>query len=335
MTTHLDQHGHAHKPAGTSQGGQFAAKHNSAPTSALEAPKRSSELTAEAIRDAQDVLTRTARAVTRSYRGVDASTAEDVVQDSWVHLLDRDTRLEDIAQRVGEPKFLNLTARTLATRYGHDARFGLRSEDFKARRQLRAAQDEFYLKHGRNMKPSEIEAEANRIRESFKAGARPKPDFYVQTSQLSLDVTHGEGSAETSLGDTLVHADQPGFDDQEDAAALALHDLENKNRTKDDVRKDMWRIMSTRFDGAPQPVRESLDKKAVAAHRKVVRDAGGAGALSLRWLDGEATAAESAALFAPFGELDARQQYAVFEVLDENPSMADNLWNAGMAAAAR
>lgn len=333
MTTHLDQHGHAHKPAGSPDGGQFTTRRNDAPTStlgALDAPKLSSELTAEAIRGAQDVLTRTARAITRSFR-IDETNAEDIVQDSWVHLMERDTRKSDIAARMSEKAFLGLTARKYGNNYGNDARFGLRSEDFRARREIRAREDAFYEANGRKFTPTERETIADEIRMSFPAGGRPRPDFYKEISQLSLDVPL---SKSVTYADTLIHEDRAGFDAQEDAAALALHTFENKQATKNDILKDMWRIMTTRHEGTPQPVPNTVSKRSARTARTVMKSSGGVHTVSLLWLDGESTQAQTDALFAPFGKnLTAMQQQQVFNILDDNPTMADNLWAASLTAA--
>lgn len=342
MSTHTDQLGNARHTAGSTGGigGQFAAKNHSAPTDTLsdlvvETPKRSSALTTEAIRESQQIMERTASQIVRSYR-ISSDTVDDIVQDSWVHLLERDGRHGDFDERATERKFLNLTARTLATRYGNDARFGLRSEDFAARRQLRAEQAQFSAANGRKMSPLETEALAGKIRMEFPAGARPKPDFFREISQISLDVpvSSVNGNA-TTLGDTIEQDDALAFDDLEDEAAIALHAVENRIATKDDVRKDMWRIMSLRFDGAPQTVSGSLDARAVTNYRRLVNKSGGVHKVALNWLDGMASSEQEAALFAPFGDIDSRQRQLVVDVLDANPQFADRIWQSGLAAASQ
>lgn len=343
MNTHIDPHGHARHSAGTTggRGGQFATKVNDAPTGSLLdeppalAPKRSSELTAEAIRESQQILSRTAAQITRSFR-IDPTNAQDIVQDSWVHLLERDGRHGDIAARASERAFLNLTARKYGNDYGNDARFGLRSEDFRARRELRARADVFREQQGRKMTPDEYAAAADEIRMSFKAGQRPKPDFYKEISQLSLDVTISDDGA-TTLGDTLESTGSDGFDDQEDAAAIALHNLESKGQSKESIRDDIWRIMSLRAGDAPQPVAGSLTEDDVVAHRRCINRAGGAHKVALDWLDGTLpdSSPEVAALFAPFGDIDNKHRVSVVDVLDATPKYADRLWASGLASAAR
>lgn len=342
MSTHTDALGHARHTAGTvgGKGGQFATKTNDAPLGSLEdlavdAPKRSSELTTEAIRQSQQIMERTAVQMTRSFR-IDQSNADDIVQDAWVLLLERDQRRGDIADRTSERAFLNLTTRNRANHYGNDRRFGLRSEEFAARRQLRALADTFHADNGRRMTPNEYAAAAAEVRMSFPAGARPKDDFYREISQLSLNVTISD-TGETTLGDTLIGDvnERDSWDEQEDAAALALHTFENKQATKADVTKDMWRILSLRIDGAPQPVAESVDPTAVKAYRRTVKAFGGAHKLGLAWLDGESTPEQDAALFAPFGDLDNKQRQAVVDVLDSSPQFADRIWQSGLAAASR
>lgn len=343
MNTHIDTLGHARHSAGTTggRGGQFATKTNDAPTDSLTAepdlttPKRSSQLTTDAIRESQQILTRTAAQITRSFR-IDPTNAQDIVQDSWVHLLERDSRHGDIADRVTERAFLNLTARKYGNDYGNDARFGLRSEDFRARRELRAHAERFAAEKGRKMTPDEYAAAAGEIRMSYKPGQRPKPDFYKEISQLSIDVTISDDGA-TTLGDTLEAGAAVGFDHQEDAAASALHNLENNGTSKDAVRDDIWRIMSLRTAGAPQPVTGAVAASDAATHRRLVTRAGGAHKLALAWLDGDLdeSGPEAAALFAPFGDIDNKQRERVVDVLDAKPEYADRLWASGLAAASR
>lgn len=335
MKTHIDPKGTVRHAAGSagSKGGQFANKQDFAPTGALteDTPKRSSQLTTAAIRESQQIMERTARQITRSFR-IDEENAKDIVQDSWVHLLERDTRHGDITERVGEKPFLNLTTRKFANNYGNDARFGLRSEDFRARRELRALAEKFVEENGRKMTPNEYEAAAGEVRMSFPPSARPKPEFFREISQLSLDHTISDDGA-TTLGDTLVAGEPDTWDHQEDAAALALHGLENKLASKAEVRKDMWRIMSLRVVGAPQPAAGTLTRKTANSHRRLLEEAGGAHAVALAWLDGDATEEQEAALFAPFGELDQRQRMAVLDVMDATPGFADRIWSAGLVAA--
>lgn len=343
MNTHIDSLGHARHSAGTTggRGGQFATKTNDAPASSLSdepttlAPKRSSELTAEAIRESQQILTRTAAQITSSFR-IDPTNAQDIVQDAWVHLLERDSRHGDIAERASERAFLNLTARKFGNNYGNDARFGLRSEDFRARRELRARADKFREEQGRKMTPDEYAAAADEVRMSYKPGQRPKPDFYKEISQLSLDVTISDDGS-TTLGDTLSEAEAVDYDEQEHAAAVALHGLENNGQSKESIRDDIWRIMSLRTEDAPQPVAGSLTEPQVATYRRIVTRAGGAHKVALDWLDGalDADSPEAVALFAPFGALDRSQCARVVDVLDATPKYADRLWASGLASAAR
>lgn len=347
MSVNIDHSGTArhNKGAAGGRGGQYATKVNSTPSESLtenESHKKSSALTAEAIRESQRILERTARSITRSYR-IDPTHAEDIVQDSWVHLLERDKRYGDIEDRASETPFLNLVARKFATDYSNDKRFGLRSEDFSARRLLRAQASEFRAEHGRKMTPSEYQAAAEEIRMSFPSGSRPKVDFYKEITQISLDAAVGKGGdsdTKTTRIDLLSSPESSDIDEQEVASAHALHRLNNAadkrvSDIKNDIRSDIWRVVSTRVVGAPQPRRGSINKVSAAKHRQTVKKYGGAMRLGEAWREGETTPEQDDALFAPFGDLDNKQRELVIEVLNGNSRFADHIWNSSLTAAAR
>jgi len=324
MTT-PDVHGNIHKGKGSPDGGQFAEKRNAAPTQTL---------TDEQVREMNATIMGPAAALTRAYR-IDPSTADDIAQDAWVELLAGRRPIEEL---VGEKKLLKAVARTVAVRQTVGHQHGLRHEEFQARRALKEQEAAFEGERGRKMTPSEREAAADKIRMSMKPGRRPKPDFYRERSTVSLDapVRTDDGDGDTTLGVALV-ADQPlPFDDQEDAAASALFEFENGGAAgKVDVRRDVWRIVSIR-NGAPAVKRESLSKSAASTARRVVNEyPGGAHALALRWVDGDATDEQEKALFAPFGELSVHERHLTAEVMEDHPDFADSLWREALKAATR
>lgn len=346
MSNHFDptNHNRQSKGAAGGHGGEFTEKRNSAPTATLtdellaDAPARpnaASVLTAEAIHEAHRTLSRTTSAIGRSY-SLHSSYAEDMAQDAWVEILEHNERHGGVAERITQKALLNHIARTRATRYGGDVRFGLRTEDFAGRRKFREAELAFAAEHGRPMRPSEVEKLAEDVRLSFRAGNRPSIGFHKTRTQLSLDATYGDGDVETSIASTLVaEDDEIAFDETEDAAARALHAFENQHATKDDIRKELWPIVSIRVAGAPQVHRGSLDPSIAKAHKQSVTKAGGAHSIALRWLDGESTTEEDEALFAPFGDIDATERQKAVDVLTDNPRFADRLWASGLAAAQR
>lgn len=350
--TQIDALGNAHKSAGSPGGGQFTSKTTSAPTVALSNDK---------IREATNTIERSARALVNSYR-LDSDTADDIVQDTWVHLLDRNSRHGDIEKRASERQFLTLATKTLGTRYGEGSRFGLRSEDYKARRMLQEREAAFETDNGRKMSNSERRAAAEDIRmNGFKAGSRPKSDFHLQMSLNSLDAPAGE---DRTLGDVVAETHLDGtdveYDEQERRASHALLAMAEGNGTKNDARKEIWNIVSIR-SGAPKVTPGTLNRKQAAHVRRVVENAGGATALAHRWEDGKASEDEEAALFAPFNrgagliaadrdakaragedvsgidvpaDLTTTDKLRVVDLMDEYPSMADRIWAAGLSAAA-
>ena len=326
MTTTPDIHGNLHKGAGAPDGGRFTGKENIAPADSL---------TTEEALEAHAVLMGPARALTRSFR-IDATNADDIAQDAWVDLLKRKTKggkPTTISELVKDESLLKLVSRTIAKRaYTAGGQDGLRHEEFQARRALQEQEAAFEKEHGRKMTSDERLAAADAIRLSQPPGRRPKEDFHVQYKRLSLDVRLEDDGP--SLGDTMVADSQLSFDDQEDAAAHALHEMENGKAPKTDVRRDVWRIMSIR-NGAPQVVPECVTSKDAKRHRDVVTSAGGAHALAQKWLDGETSPEEDAALFAPFGAIDVDDRERTAEVFDSHPGYADQLWGEALKSASR
>jgi len=304
--------------------GLFSEKENSAPPA----------LDAEALKAADHVIRTTSMAVAKSYR-LDPSTAEDIAQDTWVSVL---TARRDASETIEEAKLLKAISRQSGTRYTVGYQQGLRHEDFQARRALLEAEAVFERDNGRKMTKGERDEAAEALRMSFPPGRRPKPDFHNLTQVLSIDaeVAHRDGLGSTSYADTIPdeRVELP-FDEQEDAAAQALHEYETGGtHGKVSVRRDMWRIVSIR-NGAPQVKREHLSSHAASKHRRLVEEKGSIHTLAQRWIDGEATPEEESALFAPFGELNRNEMVLAAEVFEDHPQYADALWHEALKGASR
>jgi hypothetical protein len=333
MTT-LDTYGNVHRSAGAPGAGEFAGRVNTRPQTAL---------LEEDVREANQVMVATARSYIRSFRR-DPSNAEDVAQDGWVDLLKRKQRTNQATQEkedvtlselIQDRNLLRTVARTIANRgYTAGAEAGFRHEEFQARRILREQEDAFLKEHGRKMTADERVAAADAIRMSIKAGSRPKADFHVEYKQLSTDVTLESEHGTISLGETLVADELIAFDEQEDAAASALHEMENGLAKKADVRRDVWRVVTIR-NGAPQVAPQSISSKDAGRHRRTVEEAGGARVLAQKWLDGRTTEEEDIALFAPFGDIDVDGREKAAEALNEHQTFADVLWTEAMRGASR
>jgi hypothetical protein len=197
--------------------------------------------------------------------------------------------------------------------------------------------DDFHAANGRPMTAGEVKEAADEVRMSYEPGRRPKADYYLEIRQYSIDAATGH--KDTTIGDTLVAKEPEVFDDQEAAAAEALHRFENRpegttvTEARGDIRKDMWRILSIRVEGAPQPQPAIVTKAVANKHRRIVEKAGGAHRLGMMWLDGETTEAQEEALFAHFGDLDNKEREKVVNVLETNPAYANQIWTAGLVAA--
>lgn len=328
--TLIDAHGNHHTSAGTVGAGQFTAKNNSAPTG-LDDPSR------EDVARAHATIEQVAKAVSRKYR-FDQQVTQDIIQDSWLDLLKRRKPLGELLQDSNKNQ-LKLITRTVASWHSVGAQHGLRHEDFQARRDLRDEEALFEDAHGRRMTKSERENAAEQIRMSRPAGRRPKPDFYIQRSTMSidapLDANDGDGRV---FADTL-ESPEPGPADEDSSAAYALWDYENSDKAvRSKIREDVWRL-ATESVGAPQPRPGAItDRKHADTARKVIRDAdGGAAGAAGRWLDGEGTEDEAEALFAPFaGQVESmHDRDKVAQAVLRHPAYAQKLWESAMATASR
>lgn len=333
--THIDANGHAHRPTGEG-GGQFTSKATSAPIGSL---------THEQINRAQKTMENTARKVVRTYR-IDESNVEDIVQDSWIQLLAREDNKGDLSKRIDESAFLKHVANIRGTKYGEGGRYGMRSEDAKARRELFDREDAFKSDNGRAMNNAERNAAAEDIRMNmFSPGTRPKADFHQPFTLMSLDapvVSGGSGGEDSTLGDVIeadLGAEEPDERTQrEERASHLLHDLNNEWVTKGDARKEIWNILTT-SRSAPAVKRGSMKVVEGREAKRLVADAGGVNALTNAWLDGEITEEQEEALFSPFtgseegSPLNFEERELVVDVLDEHQGRAEAIWNASVLAA--
>ena len=193
------------------------------------------------------------------------------------------------------------------------------------------------------MTPSEREAAADELRMSLPPKRRPRKDFYVEYSTLSIEAeTPSYEGAVSSLADRLIAA-EPAPDEPEnpaeDAAATALYQFEEAGSLgKVAVKRDAWRIIALN-NGAPMVARASISVHAASKVRRYFSDQKtDVRTLAQRWLDGLSTEADEAALFAPWGspkdlDMDARDKVA--ELLVDRPQFAEKLWGEALKAASR
>ena len=336
--------------AGTSKGGQFAHKPNSAPsTSLVPQGEQVTEavdqvrLNAADIARTDDNFRRSAYKLMHNFNR-DLHDVEDLVQDSWVHLLDRDSRHGDIEKRVQDEKFQTLVVKTLGKRlYGEGAEWGLRDTDYRARRMLADREQEFQEQNGRRMSGRERHEAAADIRmNEFPPQGRPKPDFHQYRVRVSTDETIGEGG--TTRGDLMGGGVRADFHIEQDEynATKAINDaqieLEDGVVEKSEMRLRAWNLVAE-SKGAPK-VKRGLEPDDARQVRRFVKEAGGAQLLAQRFLDGETTREEEVHLFAPFeiGSIGSgtrtADRDAVARTIRSFPS-GDKLWEATTWAAAQ
>lgn len=328
--TLIDAYGNHHTSVGQAGAGQFSTKNNSAPAGQLEPFE-------DDVKRAQETIEQVAKAASRNYR-FDQHTTQDIIQESWVDLLNRRKPLSELIQEDNK-NLLKLVTRTIATRHSVGAQHGFRHEDFQARRELRDDEDLFEDTNGRRMTKSERESAAERIRMSRPAGRRPKPDFYIQRSTFSIDAALDASESDGRNFADLLENPEPTPADESSSAAYALWDYENSDKaTRAKIREDVWRL-ATESVGAPQPSPGALtDRSRIEASRAVIRstDGGAAGAAG-RWLDGTSPDDEADALFAPFSgqDLSMHDRDRVAQALLRHPAYAQKLWESAMTTASR
>ncbi|MGO1409799.1 hypothetical protein [Microbacterium sp.] len=347
MTT-IDTQGNKHRAAGTPGGGQFDGHVRTTPEDSLSEVPTAQPLTLEEIEqlaaerearaalrerweEVRQVTSTTAQGLARSWR-LSPDAADDIVQDVAVNML---ASRRDIDDQLAQPDtYLKEAARRRAVKYTAAHQHKRRSEDIAALRLLQAEEARFTEAHDRKMTPSERLEAADRIRESFPVGARPKADFHVQRATYSLDAETDDGF---SLSDTLADdTEKVRHDEADRMAAFAQYELDSGTTSgRASVRKSSWRIVSIR-NGAPQVREGSLNRAMAAKSRELVSATpGGVMGVLDRWEQGEATPVEESVLFAPFGgdDLDMHGCQQVADTLRRHPKVADALYVEAVRAA--
>lgn len=254
---------------------------------------------------------------------------DDIVGETIVDIYSQMVRG---AKHYDQPAFIH--AATRAKSYNLLAK-GIHHSGFTARGMYKAAIDEATQERGHELSTKEKEQIAEQIRLSHPASRRPTKGYHRFTEVLSLDATL-DGTDDVTLGHTIADIDRtsPFATSTSKAAAYveALEDEKSSIKARD-VRKNLWNILTD--DGRKAPKVAVMSVKDDRAHRKAIDEFGGPLAIARAWELGDLGEDDAAvvALFAPFGDIDAKAQEKVISLITFKPELAEQVWDSAMTSA--
>lgn len=328
-------------------------------------PPALTDLDPEVYARAHDYFTQVARGRLAPFGNT--TGADDAVQDAFESILTRAaSEGRDLNELFGSDEHRGLRARVISTTSGWqhpDVQNKERHEYIKARKELAAAELNHYAEHGRGFTGEERQSTAEQIRMQWPAKSRPRSDFYIKDTLVSFDAPTGDDATAATVGDlteTPAYLQQHQEDASDENAGFALGELrmaeEADRRAKEKgesrpsnaaemraaVRSSVWNdvIVTGSNDLPVPPVHEQhIPREDAASARRIVKDAGGPGALVARWLDKDpsVTPEQERALFAPFSPetLPRSRLEAAAVAFDDRPQFADRLWTDALASATR
>lgn len=322
-------------PKGIPTGGQFAATAHAEPTLSLAA-ERLEEFTD--VEEFVSIAYTSAAHWRRRYNQQDKSIIvdeDDIAQETMLRALealDRGNKITDFKQMVTSTA-ANVTVRATETKF--------RAEDRKAYRIFEAEREVIEAQIGRQMTQREKDDLDQKVRDEWHDPRhKPSKDFRIaRTFDRSLDAPHGaDGGVESTLGATLVNPEQSGHyikpDSYMDRAHTAME--ETGAAHKAEMKRLAWNAIA---EGTQVPMSNpgSLSQRQVTKQRGVMdKHEGGLMGACRDWSadrENEATAA----LFAPFGEMDFEDQERVVTMLEgfeaRGEGRAQVMWESAMAIA--
>lgn len=298
-------------PPGVRTGGQFASKIHAEP-----APL--DFVTDEDAAMLLDQAKKSARFGTALHSGGRHEDAEDAAMESVL------TYLAAAANRGGHstnPRgYVHAGARSHAARLLDGRTPRETAATAKWRRAVAAKQTEL----GRRITVAEEDAIAEEVRLSLDAKNRPRAGYHRFAREASLNA-HMEAYGDHGVPSTS-HESDPDFAD----GSLGDRILSGGDNAR--TKKALLYPALAQYRNAPMPASETIDSKSATALRKRIVDSGGALAAARAWESGDS---DGVLLFAPFGDLDARQQQDVVDVFTSRPQYADDLWGSALTIATR
>jgi hypothetical protein len=176
---------------------------------------------------------------------------------------------------------------------------------------------------GRSASRTEEDRIAEEIRASQPPRRRAREGFHRPAALVHLgDLDPSAlGAARTTTIDDEATVDDDPFVETLEAMSPTERRL---------LRRSAWSLIA---GDAPAPVARSLRIDQATTVRSAVARAGGVNAVVRRWYEGDATDAETEALFAPFGDLDNRGRAKVARALLDRPGSAAPLWDSTVSVA--
>lgn len=184
---------------------------------------------------------------------------------------------------------------------------------------------------GRELDPGAQQHLADRISEEMPPGRRPTPGYHRRGRFVSLDAipSGGNNSDPSRAIQVAAHSDFEIPDDPDFVNFLDKAHLVLGTKGRKAVRSMGWKLMAHEH-GAPDPVAGANSEQRAKAHRETIAGGRGAHSIAIAVEDGEATPAQEAALFAPFGPIGTKEKAAVVSALTANPGLANEMWNIAL-----
>lgn len=298
-------------PPGVRTGGQFVtkARAESAPLDFIDDDTAAMLL---------DQANRSARFGTSMHTGSRHQDAEDAAMESIV------TYLSAAASRGGHstnPRgYVHAGARSHAARLADGRTPRETAATAKWRRAVTARQGDL----SRSLTVAEEDQIAEEVRLSLDAKNRPRAGYHRFVRDGSLD-QHTEVFGDHGLPST-AQPSEPDFD--EGSLGDRILSGGDSARTK---RALLYPAMA-QYREAPMPASETIDAKSATALRKRMAESGGALKAAKAWELGDS---DGELLFAPFGDLDARRQQEVADMMTGHPAYANDLWGSALTIATK
>jgi hypothetical protein len=283
-------------------------------------------------------------------RGVDAgATSSDIVM---YHLNAVQNAKNNLARahangEVAAPSavLVNPTGYLHHVSHGIDQRIATGEEQNSDRSALKFWREsirQIEQERGASMSETEKNALAEKIRLEQPKGRRAKPGFHLPKGE-TLARANPDGTM-PSLDEAATADGSRAADGQTDSRDFAEGELadqlmsdlaEGRKGAAAAARRRAWDAIAEIHD-TPTVQASTVGESKAAAHRRTVAAAGGVRALAAAWGDETATAEQTEALFAPFGNnLSFDQQAAVVSSIGSLRDRADDVFDGALSGATK
>lgn len=296
----------ARQPKGIPVGGQFSSVDRDESTIDLAAPAPATLSDREIL---EQSITLARHAGIRA--GLSDHDIEDIAQETVFSVLR--TRDRNNAPITGG--LLRVASRALVSRLVDSH---IRHEDSAALTAWKQKSAAIEQELGRHLTPGELDTLATEIRDNWH-NPRHKPRIGFQ-HQVRFASTEAMGAMFSD-----VVAAPTTHQDSRQMLEMA-ESVEDRMIDPAVARLRIWNILAA-DSGAPRANEAALERKAAKAHKEAVADAVD---VARAFLDGTGTDEQAASLFAPFGDLDARQRKQAARAIVSRPAVGDKLWRSAL-----